>query len=104
MTRTPLLRRLTIALAVLAAVRGPAAFAAPQVTPTPPPANGPSRPRIGLALGGGSARALAHVGVLEWLEEHRVPIDAVAGTSMGGVIGGAYATGLPVPDIRVADR
>jgi NTE family protein len=43
----------------------------------------PARPRIGLALGGGSARGLAHVGVLRWLEEHRVPIDVIAGTSMG---------------------
>lgn len=100
MSRTSLLRRLTIALTVLAAVRGPAVFAAPQAVQAPPPANGPARPRIGLALGGGSARALAHVGVLEWLEEHRVPIDAVAGTSMGGLIGGAYAAGISIPDIR----
>jgi NTE family protein len=52
------------------------------------------RPRIAIALGGGSARGLAHVGVLRWLEEHRVPIDAIAGTSMGGLIGGAYAAGM----------
>ena len=51
------------------------------------------RPRIGLALGGGSARGLAHIGVLQWLEEHRIPVDMVAGTSMGGLVGGAYATG-----------
>ena len=48
---------------------------------------------IGLALGGGSARGLAHVGVLEWFEEHRIPIDYIAGTSMGGLVAGAYATG-----------
>ncbi len=48
-----------------------------------------SRPRVGVALGGGSARGLAHVGVLRWLEEHRIPIDIVAGTSMGGLIGGS---------------
>ena len=52
-----------------------------------------SRPRVGLALGGGAARGLAHVGVLEWLEQHRIPVDAVAGTSMGGLVGGGYATG-----------
>ncbi len=59
-----------------------------------------TRPRIGLALGGGSARGLAHVGVLEWLRDHRVPIDAVAGTSMGGLIGGSYAVGMTEQEIR----
>ena len=58
------------------------------------------RERIGIALGGGSARGLAHVGVLRWLEEHRVPIDAVAGTSMGGLIGGAYAAGMSPDEIE----
>ena len=52
-----------------------------------------SRPRVGLALSGGSARGIAHVGVLRWLEEHHVPVDALAGTSSGAFIGGAYATG-----------
>lgn len=52
------------------------------------------RPRIGVAFGGGSARGLAHVGVIRWFEEHRIPIDRVAGTSMGGLIGGAYAAGM----------
>jgi NTE family protein len=100
MPRNPLLPRLTIALTLLASARGPAAFAAPQEIQPPPPAGVSARPRIGLALGGGSARGLAHVGVLEWLEAHRIPIDAVAGTSMGGLIGAAYATGISIPDIR----
>jgi NTE family protein len=52
------------------------------------------RPRIGLALGGGSARGLAHVGVIRWFEDHHIPIDLVAGTSMGGLVGGAFATGM----------
>ncbi|MEW6363524.1 MAG: patatin-like phospholipase family protein [Acidobacteriota bacterium] len=56
--------------------------------------------RIGLALGGGSARGIAHVGVLEWLEHNHVPIDYVAGTSMGGLVGGAYATGMTPAEIR----
>jgi NTE family protein len=60
----------------------------------------PSRPRVGVALGGGSAKGIAHVGVLRWLEEHRVPIDVVAGTSMGGLIGGAYATGMSPDEIE----
>ena len=53
-----------------------------------------ARPRVGVAFGGGSARGLAHIGVIRWLEEHRVPIDLVAGTSMGGLVGGSFATGL----------
>jgi NTE family protein len=53
-----------------------------------------SRPKIALALGGGGARGGAHLGVLEVLEELRVPIDCIAGTSMGALIGGAYAAGV----------
>jgi NTE family protein len=52
------------------------------------------RPRIGVAFGGGSARGLAHVGVIRWFEEHHIPIDLVAGTSMGGLVGGAFASGM----------
>ena len=48
-------------------------------------ADGPARPRVGLVLGGGGARGAAHIGVLEVLEKLRVPIDCVAGTSMGAV-------------------
>ena len=51
------------------------------------------RPRIGVALQGGGAKGLAHIGVLRWLEDHHIPIDYVAGTSMGGLVGGLYATG-----------
>ena len=72
-----------------------AANAAAQPTPSIP-----SRPRVALALGGGAARGLAHVGVLRWLEEHHVPIDAIAGTSIGGLIGGAYAAGMSPDDIE----
>ena len=52
------------------------------------------RPTVGVAFGGGSARGIAHVGVIRWLEEHRIPMDVAAGTSMGGLIGGAFATGM----------
>lgn len=52
------------------------------------------RPLIGLALGGGMARGCAHVGVLRELEKHGIPIDLIAGTSVGSLIGGAYAAGL----------
>ena len=51
-------------------------------------------PRIGLVLGGGGARGAAHIGVLEVLEELKIPVDCVAGTSMGALIAGAYASGL----------
>ena len=52
------------------------------------------RPRIGLVLGGGGARGAAHVGVLKVLKEMRIPIDCVAGTSMGAIVGGLHASGL----------
>jgi NTE family protein len=58
-----------------------------------------ARPRVGVALGGGSARGLAHIGVIRWLEEHRVPVDLVAGTSMGGLVGGSFATGLDADEL-----
>lgn len=51
------------------------------------------RPRIGLALSGGGALGLSHVGVIKWLEQNRVPIHAVTGTSMGALVGGLYASG-----------
>lgn len=53
------------------------------------------RPKIGLALSAGGVRGFAHVGVLEVLNNAQVPIDMVSGTSMGSVIGGLYAAGLP---------
>ena len=58
------------------------------------------RQRIGLALGGGSARGIAHIGVLEWFEEHHIPIDYIVGTSMGGLVAGAYASGMTPAEIK----
>ena len=60
----------------------------------------PKRPRIALVLEGGAALGLAHIGVLQWLEEHRIPVSYVAGTSMGGLVGGFYATGNAPDRIR----
>lgn len=57
------------------------------------------RPTLGVAFGGGSARGIAHVGVLRWFDEHRIPIDVAAGTSMGGLIGGSFATGMDPGEI-----
>jgi NTE family protein len=56
-------------------------------------ATAPAVPRIGLALSGGGARGLAHVGVLKVLEEMRIPISCITGTSMGAIVGGTYAAG-----------
>ncbi|HEX4773156.1 MAG TPA: patatin-like phospholipase family protein [Bryobacteraceae bacterium] len=58
------------------------------------------RPKIGVALQGGGAKGLAHIGVLQWLEEHHIAVDEVAGTSMGGLIGGLYATGQSPAELR----
>jgi NTE family protein len=57
------------------------------------------RPRVGLALGGGGSRGSAHVGVLKVLLEENIPIDLIAGTSIGSVVGGFYASGIPIEDI-----
>jgi NTE family protein len=57
-------------------------------------------PRIGLALSGGGARGLAHVGVLKVLEELRVPVHCVTGTSMGAIVGATYASGMPIADME----
>ena len=58
------------------------------------------RPTVGVAFGGGSARGIAHVGVIRWLEEHRIPIDLAAGTSMGGLVGGAFASGMDAAELQ----
>ncbi|HSC26371.1 MAG TPA: patatin-like phospholipase family protein [Vicinamibacterales bacterium] len=58
------------------------------------------RPRVGVAFGGGSARGIAHIGVIRWFEEHRVPIDLAAGTSMGGLVGGGFAAGMSADELQ----
>jgi len=60
----------------------------------------PSRPKLGLALGSGAARGLAHIGVLKVLEEADIPIDIITGTSMGAFIGAMYAAGVPVAQME----
>ena len=76
--------------------------AEPGTEPVAEPFVGPllGRPRIGLVLSGGGARGLAHVGVLKVLEQARIPIDAIAGTSMGAIIGGLYASGLRADELE----
>ncbi len=58
------------------------------------------RPRIGLALSGGGARGASHIGVLKVLERERIPIDYIAGTSMGAIVGGMYASGMSPEEIE----
>ena len=60
------------------------------------------RPRLGLALSGGAARGMAHIGVLRVLEEEGIPVDFIAGSSAGALVGGAYASGLALVDIVAA--
>jgi NTE family protein len=91
-------RPLVLSAILLVASAAPAIAQAP--SPAPPPTAAPAaRPRVGVAFGGGSARGLAHVGVVRWFEEHRIPIDVAAGTSMGGLIGGAYASGMSADEL-----
>jgi NTE family protein len=63
-------------------------------------ASSSSRPRVGLVLGGGGARGGAHIGVIKELERLRVPVDAIAGTSMGAIVGGLYATGMSASELE----
>jgi NTE family protein len=62
------------------------------------------RPTIGVALEGGAAYGLAHIGVLEWFEAHHIPVDYIAGTSMGALIGGLYAAGKSPAELRELTR
>ena len=61
-------------------------------------------PSVGLALSGGAARGLAHVGVLRALEEHKIKIDYIAGTSAGSIVAGAYAAGMGIEQIESLGR
>ncbi len=60
----------------------------------------PRRPVVGLALAGGFARGIAHVGVLKVLQENRIPIDCIAGTSVGALVAAAYASGVSLEDMQ----
>ena len=85
--RSSYLRSLNIGLVLLAVMVSPliaAGQSAPQAA---------KRLTVGVALEGGGALGLAHIGVLRWFEQHHIPIDYIAGTSMGGLVGGMYATG-----------
>jgi Patatin-like phospholipase len=90
------LQTVIVAAALLFAASAPSAESAAD---TGTPVDG-TRPRIGLVLSGGGARGAGHFGILNALEEPRIPIDAVAGTSMGAVVGSPYASGLSAAEIE----
>ena len=100
--RTPLCKALA-GVGLLATVIANGAYAA--TTPDTSPAAAPAkRPKICLALSGGGARGAAHIGVLKVLEQYRVPIDCIAGTSMGSIVGAAYATGMTIEEMDQITR
>lgn len=82
------------------AVAAPPQSATPNATSVAPDAAIKPRPKVALVLSGGGARGFAHIGVLRALQELRIPIDFVVGTSMGSVVGGAYAAGSSVEQLE----
>src|SRR6204780_2585324 len=94
--------RLGMNWALLAALAwSSAAWAAEKPETHPDPA---ARPRICLVLSGGGARGMAHIGVLKVLEDLKIPIDCIAGTSMGAIVGGLYASGMTAQQINSTMR
>jgi NTE family protein len=92
---------LLAAVLVATSARSQQLVQAPSVEQTPLPSVVPAnRAAIGLALEGGGALGLAHVGVIQWFEDHRIPIDRIAGTSMGALVGATYATGHSPAQLR----
>ena len=95
----------TAALFMIAALfcvtlRGQQPVSAPSIQAPLPAAVPAPRPVVGLALEGGGALGLAHIGVLQWMEENHIPVDRLAGTSMGALVGGLYAEGMTPAEIR----
>ena len=92
---------LGVALGLYVMAQGPALAQAPQAGEScGEPQEVTGRPRIGLALAGGGGKGWAHIGVLKVLEELRVPIDCIAGTSAGSIVGGIYASGTSVAEME----
>ena len=90
----------TLLASIVAAVAVPIGAWAQAPAEAPAAATATKRPKICLVLSGGGARGAAHVGVIKVLEEYRVPIHCVAGTSMGALVGGAFASGMTVPEME----
>lgn len=85
---------------MLCLITASAALSAPVLADSVCKINTTDRPKIGLVLGGGGARGAAHIGVIQALHEMRVPVDYIAGTSMGALIGGLHATGMTPDELR----
>jgi NTE family protein len=85
---------LALSMTILTMLKMPARAGAQQ--PVVKPA---SRPRVALVFEGGGALGFAHIGVIDWIEAHHIPVDYVAGTSMGGLVGGLYASGMSPQEI-----
>src|ERR1039457_1704171 len=92
--------QIPIALILLLVTVLPLSLRAQDTAPIAQPPTPPHRPRIGLALSGGGALGLAEIGVIQWMEENHIPVDRIAGTSMGSIIGAMYATGMSPPEIQ----
>jgi NTE family protein len=90
-SRTSSRTRLIVAL-LAASLTIPTGAQQPTVQPA-------SRPKVALVFEGGGALGFAHIGVIEWIEAHHIPVDYVAGTSMGGLVGGLYASGMSPQEI-----
>lgn len=99
---TPNCRPAIVSIALLLVLT--AALSKPSLAQENPAAGEPllaaHRPRIGLALSGGGALGLAEIGVIQWMEDNHIPVDRIAGTSMGSIIGAMYATGMSPAEIQ----
>src|SRR6266404_945383 len=98
----PFMKRMQFVFAFVCLCLALPCSAQPQEPVDKPPVEDPpaSRAKIGVALEGGGALGLAHIGVLQWFEDHHIPVDYVAGTSMGGLVGGLYATGKTPKELQ----
>lgn len=90
----PVLAGFVLALLLLPSLRA-------QNSPTVSADDGTHRPSIGLALSGGGALGLTEIGIIQWLEENHIPVDRIAGTSMGSIIGAMYATGMSPSQMKI---
>src|SRR6266446_9928286 len=98
----PFMKRMQFVFAFVCLCLALPCSAQPQEPVDKPPVEDPpaSRAKIGVALEGGGALGLAHIGVLQWFEDHHIPVDYIAGTSMGGLVGGLYAIGKSPKELQ----
>ncbi len=96
----PMLRPICLALTIAIST----AQAMDTDAPPSPPRDAEQRPTIGLVLAGGGARGFAHIGVIKVMEEARIPVDYITGTSMGSIIGALYAAGMSPEEMETALR